>query len=153
MDRKDLGSWLEGPPTSGVDQEWPGRRLGLPESGAGAIAGLGRRIAALVIDWALSLLIAYAFFGYHNGSTGLTGFGPLLVFLVENVLLVGTLGSTVGHRIMGLRVTRVDGGVAGPVLGLARSILLCLVIPAVIWDADQRGFHDRLVGTIITRTR
>lgn len=153
VDRKDLGSWLEGPPTSGAEQDWPGQRLGLPEKGAGAIAPLWRRVVALLIDWALCLLIAAAFFGYDNGDTGVTGFGPLLVFFVENLLLVGTLGSTIGHRVMSLRVTRLGGDVAGPLYGALRSLLLCLVIPAAIWDADQRGFHDRLAGTLITSTR
>ena len=30
--------------------------------------------------------------------------------------------------------------------------LLCLLIPAVIWDADQRGLHDRYAGTLVART-
>jgi len=25
------------------------------------------------------------------------------------------------------------------------------VIPALIWDLDQRGMHDRLVGTVLVR--
>jgi uncharacterized RDD family membrane protein YckC len=28
-----------------------------------------------------------------------------------------------------------------------------LVIPAVIWDRDGRGMHDRLLGTVVVRTR
>jgi hypothetical protein len=34
---------------------------------------------------------------------------------------------------------------------LARTVLLCLVVPAVIWDRDQRGMHDRLIGTVLVR--
>jgi hypothetical protein len=30
-------------------------------------------------------------------------------------------------------------------------VLLCIVIPAVIWDSDQRGMHDRLSGTVLVR--
>ncbi|TWP37045.1 RDD family protein [Leekyejoonella antrihumi] len=152
VNRDELGSWLEGPPTSS-DQDWPGQRLGRPESGRGAVASIGRRLLALIIDWALCLLISYALLGYHNGQSGLTGFEPLLVFFVENLLLVGTLGTTMGHRIMGLRVTRLDGTMSNPLFIAARSLLLCLVIPAAVWDGDQRGLHDRLAGTIITRTR
>lgn len=114
---------------------------------------MGRRLLALVIDWALCLLISYALLGYHNGQAGLTGFEPLLVFFIENVLLVGTLGTTLGHRIAGLRVSRVNGRIVGLLHGSLRSLLLCLVLPAVIWDADRRGFHDLLAGTIITQTR
>jgi uncharacterized RDD family membrane protein YckC len=79
-------------------------------------------------------------------------FIPLMVFAVENLLLVGTLGSTVGHRLLGLRVVRVGSGrLPGPVRALVRSVLLCLVVPALIWDRDQRGLHDRFAGTVLVR--
>jgi hypothetical protein len=26
-----------------------------------------------------------------------------------------------------------------------------IVIPAVIWDADQRGLHDKAAGTVLIR--
>ncbi|AKU17193.1 RDD family protein [Luteipulveratus mongoliensis] len=151
VDRKDLGSWLEGADSS--QTSYAGARLGLPEDGPGSLAGLSRRVPALLIDWVLSSLIAAAFLGYRLGGTGPTSFAPLLVFAVENLLLVGTVGYTIGHRVMGVQVTRLDGGVAGPVAGAIRTVLLCLVIPAVVWDRDQRGLHDRAAGTVITRTR
>jgi uncharacterized RDD family membrane protein YckC len=34
-----------------------------------------------------------------------------------------------------------------------RTVLLCLVIPPVVYDADGRGLHDRAAGTIVLRTR
>ena len=43
----------------GVDFGYRGERLGLPEEGPGSIARPGRRFAALFIDWALCMLIAY----------------------------------------------------------------------------------------------
>jgi hypothetical protein len=85
------------------------------------------------------------------------------VFAIENLVLVGTLGTTVGHRLLGLRVVRVASGVTEPteptelaaqpgvLAGAVRAVLLCLVIPAVVWDADGRGMHDRLAGTVIVR--
>ena len=42
---------------------------------------------------------------------------------------------------------------AGLVRALVRTLLLAIVLPAVIWDKDQRGFHDRIAGTMILRTR
>jgi uncharacterized RDD family membrane protein YckC len=35
--------------------------------------------------------------------------------------------------------------------GAVRTALLCLVIPAVVWDADGRGLHDKAAGTVIVR--
>jgi hypothetical protein len=36
-------------------------------------------------------------------------------------------------------------------LAAVRTALLLLVIPAVVWDADGRGLHDRVAGTAIVR--
>jgi hypothetical protein len=30
-------------------------------------------------------------------------------------------------------------------------VLLCLVIPAVIFDPDQRGLHDKAMNTLLIR--
>mgnify|MGYP007095266205 CR=1 FL=1 len=38
------------------------------------------------------------------------------------------------------------GGWVGLWRPIVRTALLCLVIPAVIWDADQRGLHGGLGG-------
>lgn len=152
VDRKDLGSWLGGTVPDDSADSWPGKRIGLPREGAGSAAPLGRRVAALLVDWALCSLIAAAFLGYRWGSNS-GSFGPLLVFVVENVLLVGLLGTTVGHRLLGLQVQRVAGGVPGLLAGVIRSLLLAIVIPAVVWDADGRGLHDKAAGTVILRAR
>ena len=153
VDRRDIGSWLQGPGSRNPDAQAPGVRLGLPADGPGSIAPVGRRAVAIVLDFLLCELIATLFgfrFGHANGD--IRDFVPLIVFAVENVLLVGTIGSTVGHRLLGLRAVRVDdGGLPGPVRALIRAVLLCLVVPAVIWDRDQRGLHDRFAGTVLVR--
>jgi len=143
VDRKDIGSWLSGPDTSNISK-YPGERLGLPETGHGSMARAGRRILAICIDWALSYLIAAAFF--HSDSLAI-----LAVFAVEQMVLVGTLGYSIGHRVMGIQVTRLDGGPAGLLAGVVRAVLVCLVIPAVIADADHRGLHDRAMKTMLVR--
>ena len=144
VDRRSLGSWLEGPPSD--EENWPGRRLGRPRSGPGSIARVGPRLGALVIDWAIASLIAYAFFGG-------TGNSILLVFAAEQILLVGLLGYSIGHRVFSLQVQKLDGGAAGPLAGVVRTVLLCLVIPALIFDADQRGLHDRAMKTVLVKVR
>ena len=153
-----MGGWLEGFPAGAPGESGAphGSRLGLPTNGSGAFAPLGRRLIALVVDWTACLVISAAFF--HGDAMATLG-----VFAVENVVLVGTLGTTVGHRLLGLRVVRVASGVTEPtepaelaaqpglLAGAVRAVLLCLVIPAVVWDADGRGMHDRLAGTVIVR--
>ncbi|MFF3064992.1 RDD family protein [Oerskovia sp. NPDC057915] len=144
VSREDVGSWLEGTPTGGENGR--GGRLGLPSDGPGSMATVGRRAVALVVDWVLCLLISYLVFDADSMAT-------LGVFAVENLLLVSTLGYTVGHRVMGLQV-RVLGGegrMVGLWRGFVRTVLLCLVVPAVVWDGDGRGMHDKAAGTVIVR--
>ncbi|GIG26351.1 RDD family protein [Cellulomonas denverensis] len=161
VEREDVGSWLSGPPVGGGTGAPRGSRLGLPPQGRGSLAGMGRRIGALIVDWLACQAIAYAFFDNHP-------LVPLAIFAVENLLLVGTMGATVGHVLFGIRVRRLvaprsllagaeaahDPGPdlpPGPLRALIRTVLLCLVIPAVVWDGDGRGLHDRLAGTAIVR--
>jgi uncharacterized RDD family membrane protein YckC len=142
-----IGSWLEGPVQATRDaDDYPGRRLGLPEQGRGSIARFGRRLLALFTDWGLCLLVSSAFFGSDPWAT-------LGVFTVENVLLIGTAGCTAGQCVFGMRVVRVTGGPASVVQALGRSVLLSLALPALVWDRDQRGLHDRFMGTLLVRTR
>jgi len=173
--REDMGSWLGGGPAG--DGTADGRTgLGLPRSGPGSRAPLGRRIGALAVDWLLCLAVSAGFFDSDPMAT-------LGIFALENVLLVGTAGYTVGHRLLGLRVrTHVPPGPAvagagagrtrtaspvttgpgtavppdaallpGPLRAAVRTVLLCLVIPAVVWDDQGRSLHDRAAGTVIVR--
>lgn len=125
-----------------------------PVDGPGSIARLAPRAVALLIDWALCSVIAMGLLGYRWGGSGAEGFKPLAVFAVENLLLVSTLGMTLGHRVLGMQVQRVsDGAAPGLLAGAVRTVLLCLAIPAVVTDSSGRGLHDKLAGTVIVRSR
>lgn len=143
VNRKDIGSWLTGPDTSGISR-YPGERLGLPETGPGSIARAGRRIVAIIVDWGIALLISNLAFGGDPWAN-------LAVFAAEQMLLVGTLGYSIGHRLVGIHVVRLGGGPAGPLAAVVRALLLCLVIPAVIFDPDHRGLHDKAMNTVLVR--
>ncbi len=152
VDRKDVASWLEGPGAGRTDpDDYPGQRLGMPERGPGSLAPFGRRVVAVLVDWLVCNVIAAGLLHYRLGEGGLGPFKPLAVFVLMNLLLVGTLGSTIGHRLLGLRVVRLGGASAGPLLAAIRTVLLAVVIPAVIWDRDTRGFHDKIAGTVLVR--
>lgn len=153
VDREDIGSWLQGPPRPRNAPTYPGEGLGLPEEGPGSMAPTGRRVVALFIDGLIAQVIAMGLLGYVQGAGGLGTFKPLLVVLLMNVLMVGTGGYTIGHRLLGLRVDRCPSGYAGPGRGLVRSVLLCLALPPLIVDRQGRGLHDRLAGTVIVRSR
>ncbi len=133
----------------GVEFGYRGEQLGLPEQGPGSIARPGRRIAALVIDWALCMVIAYGLLA--QGDRQAAGNWALAIFLVLSFLTVGTIGSTPGKRLLGLRVVAEGGTRLGLGRVILRSVLLCLAIPALIWDRDGRGLHDRLARAVQVR--
>ncbi|AJE40383.1 RDD family protein [Streptomyces nodosus] len=151
--RQAIGSWLSGPRAAieeaGADLGHRGEQLGLPQEGPGSIARPGRRIGALAVDWGLCLLIAYGLLS--DGYDQATGNWALLVFFVLSILTVGTVGFTPGKRLFGLRVVAVDTGRVAPLRVLARTVLLCLAVPALIWDRDGRGLHDRVARTVEVR--
>ncbi|MFD6178772.1 MULTISPECIES: RDD family protein [unclassified Isoptericola] len=150
ISREDVGSWLEG---GRRDDAGSAGRLGLPETGPGSLARLGRRAVALLVDWAVATLIAYLVTTPATFAE-LNSWVTLGVFALENVLLVSTAGFTIGHRLLGMQVRTLgapEGMANGFVRGLVRSLLLCLVIPAVVWDRDGRGLHDRAAGTVLVR--
>jgi len=132
-----------------VDFGYRGQQLGLPEEGPGSIARPGRRLGALAVDWALCLLIAYGLI--TDGYNQATGNWALVLLLVVSVLTVGTIGSTPGKRLFGLRVVSANGGRLSLPRVAIRSVLVCLAIPALIWDRDGRGLHDRLSGAVQVR--
>ncbi|KJL35451.1 RDD family protein [Microbacterium azadirachtae] len=136
-------------------QTYPGERLGLPKTGAGSVGRIGRRIAALAIDYAAASIIAGAFLGFQQFAfpkeAGITQFAPMIVFAVLQILFIPTIGGSPGHRIVGLRLVMVNGAWVGLWRPIVRTLLLVFVIPAVIFDADQRGLHDKAVGTVLIR--
>ncbi|HEX2263879.1 MAG TPA: hypothetical protein VHH53_10415 [Pseudonocardiaceae bacterium] len=127
-------------------QDYPGQRLGLPAHGPGSAAGFGPRILAIMIDWLPCAAAAQLL-------TDNPSFSALALFAAVTALSIGVAGRTVGHAVAGLRVGLLDGRRAGFGAGVIRTVLLCLVIPPVVYDADGRGLHDRAAGTIVLRTR
>ncbi|MEW2172057.1 RDD family protein [Streptomyces sp. NPDC007027] len=151
--RQAIGSWLSGPRAAaeelGADFGYRGKGLGLPEEGPGSIAPLGRRFGAVFFDWTLCMLIAYGLFA--RGDQQAAGNWALGIFLVMSLLTVGTIGCTPGKRLLSLRVVADDGGRLGFVRVAVRTVLLLLVIPALVWDRDGRGLHDRLSRSVQIR--
>ncbi|QVQ54703.1 RDD family protein [Spiractinospora alimapuensis] len=121
----------------------------MPRDGTGAVASVPRRLGALAVDWLLSLGVAHTVF---DGSANLTAYVALVVFAAQATLLITFTGTTIGKRIFGIRMGQLPASsVTWPLAVLVRTLLLCLVIPAVVYDRDNRGLHDRAVGTVSTR--
>jgi uncharacterized RDD family membrane protein YckC len=133
-----------------------GERLGLPESGSGSLSTTGVRLAAFVVDAVASGLVAWLFVSALGGGNSterhLPGSWSLLPLAIDYVVGMLVAGSTVGMYLFGLRIVRVDRPVAvNPGQAILRTVLLFLLVPAVIWDRDGRGLHDRASGTAVVR--
>lgn len=134
--------------------DYPGKTLGLPDTGPGSLAPMGRRLAALLIDW----LIAYglALLGVEFGvwSTPMLSTVVLVIWLLLGVAAVRLFGFTPGQLMLGLVVVAVGGrrpvGIGRLVV---RGLLIGLVVPPLFTDSDGRGLHDRLTATAVVRRR
>jgi uncharacterized RDD family membrane protein YckC len=140
----------------GTEEFYPGQRFGLPETGTGSIAGWSRRFGALLIDWFVCSLIAIAFIYHPSAGHAVDVFSEPrpwtpLVFGIQDFLLTATTGLTLGKRLLGLRVIRLDGKPVGFARAFARTVLLMLVLPALMMDRDLRGLQDKAANTAVVR--
>ncbi len=131
---------------------YPGEKLGLPETGPGSLAPMGRRLGALMIDWLISyglaaLALRFGVFSEHMLATAV-----LAIWFVLGVVSLRLFGFTPGQLVLGLRVVTVDGQAAvGIVRAVVRGVLVGTVVPALFTDWDGRGLQDRLTATAVVR--
>ena len=134
-------------PSVSDEQEYAGQRLGLPEQGPRSVASWGRRVAALFVDWVASLLVA-SLIERWGGVENTNGWLTLLVFLFEATLFTALAGGSFGQLALRLAVVRVDGRAVTVLHALLRTFLICLVVPPLVFNRDNRGLHDLAVGTV-----
>jgi len=135
-----------------TDSGYAGEGLGLPASGPRSLAGFGRRVLALLIDW----LIAYglAALGMSLGWWTLTTLSTavLVVWFVIGVVSVRLFGFTPDQLALGLMVISVDDRQhVGIGRAAVRGLLIALVVPPLFADSDGRGLQDRLTATAVVR--
>ena len=152
-----IESWMPGTAAHADDRPagaYPGAQLNLPRTGAGSAAGLGRRLAAVTVDWFLSYFIAILFAGPDPLARGSTlSWTVLGVWFLLTVVAVAAFGRTPGMVVLGIRVASLDSTLVGVPRAVLRTALLALVVPALARDADGRGWHDRATRTVVVRTR
>ena len=122
---------------------YPGQRFGLPEHGQRSVAGVGRRLLALLADWLICTIIALLALRNQVWT--------LPIFAAEVYVLTAATGFSIGKRLLGLRVVRLDNRPVGFAWSLVRLVLLLLIVPPLVFDKDLRGLHDRAAGTVVIR--
>jgi RDD family len=129
-----------------------GARLGLPERGPGSLAPFGRRLAAVAVDWfscvLVTLLVVRGRLAY---GTPEFSFVVLAIFGLEVFLLTWLASASFGQRLLAVGVFPLDRRRLGPYRAAVRTVLLCMAVPALVWDRDGRGLHDRAVNTAVFR--
>lgn len=134
---------------------YPGERLGLPETGPQSVGRVGRRFVAITVDWGISALVLMLMTGRDYLTISSTALGQMQllgVFVALQILSIWAIGGSMGHRLLRLYVVNVHGGSLTWWRPLVRSVLLALVVPALVWDSDQRGFHDKVAGTLLLKS-
>lgn len=103
---------------------------------------MGRRLAALMIDWLIAYGLAALGLAIGIVSERMLSSAVLVIWFVLGVVALRLFGFTPGQLALGLRVTALDER-----LGLGRvalrGLLVALVIPALFTDWDGRGIQDR----------
>jgi uncharacterized RDD family membrane protein YckC len=137
-------------------QAYRGQALGLPETGPGSLSTTGIRLGAFIVDAVASSLVAALFVQAAAHGKGvadhLPGSWSLIPLAVDYIVGILVAGRTLGMYLFGLRVIRVDRDVAvTPPQALLRTLLLFLLVPAVVWDRDGRGLHDRFTSSAVVR--
>jgi uncharacterized RDD family membrane protein YckC len=114
---------------------------------------LGRRFAAITLDWIASYLIAIVFFsgsGTFLERTPHAGVPALSIFFLQYFLLVALQGASAGHRVFRIRIVNFEDGSRPTVFqALIRTVFMVLVITAITYDENGRGIHERLSKTKI----
>ena len=90
------------------------------------------------------MALSAAFFSYDSIVT-------LLLFVGLQVLFTIVMNASIGHAVLGMRVVPMAGGLLGVWRPLVRAVLIALVVPALLFDENQRGLHDRAAGTVLLR--
>ena len=128
-----------------------------------------RRIFAFILDYLLVALLMIPF-GAIVGLLGLVTLGlgwllfgilfPLVALIYIWITLGGPQQATVGMRMMGIRLERLDGRPVDGMLAVVHSVLFWaanailtpLVLLATLFTDRKRTLHDLLLGTVVARS-
>lgn len=106
-----------------------------------------QRVAALAVDWAAGYGVA--FFILRDIAHPSFGVVTLGVFLVQSSVGVALSGGSFGQTLLRLNVRRLDGHALSLLRALERQLLVCLVIPPLVFRSDGRGLHDILTDAAV----
>jgi len=114
-------------------------------------ASMGRRLAALMIDWVVATFTTGLLFPIFASSLA-PSLTRLVIFVLEVGLMTALTGASIGQRILGVRVvTYPEQYFLIPSKAFLRTLLIALVIPALVIDSESRGLHDRFTKSQVVK--
>ncbi len=128
-----------------------------------------RRIVAFCLDYVIVALLLIPFailvllLGLLTFGLGWSLFavlGPLVALVYVWNTLGGPAQATVGMRMMGIRLDRLDGRPVDGMLAVVHSVLFWagnvvltpLILLVSLFADRKRTLHDLLLGTVVART-
>jgi uncharacterized RDD family membrane protein YckC len=132
-----------------------------------AYGGFWRRGIAAAIDWLLIGVVVSLSIGYHGQLAPPHSTVKVVVYYALAVLLVwlyfvameaSAWRATLGKRVVGVRVTTLDGRRIG--VGRATARLLAKLLSLALLglgfvvagvDARKQALHDKVAGTLVVR--
>jgi uncharacterized RDD family membrane protein YckC len=129
--------------------------------------GVGLRAVAAIIDTALLFVVGYLI-ALATGDTSKEGFllqgVPffiwLVIALVYYIVMEARSGATLGKRLIGLKVVKLEGGasldwqasIVRNVLRLIDGLFFYLIGAIVVWTSDRKQrLGDKVAGTVVVR--
>ncbi|MGP1717773.1 MAG: RDD family protein [Methylophilus sp.] len=117
-----------------------------------------KRVRAVLIDWTFTILVIFLsiWIGSKMGVSTVTGKVLLIVLpiLILDPMLVTFTGGTIGHHLMGIRVTRMDGLtriniVAATARFIVKTLLGWFSFIFVLTTSRYQAVHDVLMHSIV----
>lgn len=112
-------------------------------------SGLGRRAGAIAIDWLAALILARLVLPGVTFGSGTFALVTLGIFFVEIVILTWLTASSFGQRLVAIAVVGIDGHRLGLWRVIIRTLMICLVIPALVYDSRGRGLQDIVARSVV----
>jgi uncharacterized RDD family membrane protein YckC len=129
--------------------------------------GVGLRAVATLIDTALLFVVGYLI-ALGTGGVTASGFhlegvpfaAWLVIALAYYIVMEARSGATLGKRLIGLKVVRLEGGapldwqssIVRNVLRLVDGLFFYLVAAIVVWTSgNKQRLGDKVAGTVVVR--
>ena len=129
--------------------------------------GVGLRAVATIIDTVLVMVVGYLIAMFSGGTTaagfqlqGAPFFICLVIALAYYIVMEAQFGATIGKRLVGLKVVKLDTGapvdwqaaIVRNVLRLVDGLFFYLVGAIAVWTSGKKQrLGDRIAGTVVIR--